>query len=67
MMWQHSHDLGCTDTDKDTGTSTIRRHKQFLKNYNMIWQIGHSNKIGMTQIRYEYDTQMKCPCILGHD
>ena len=35
----------------------IRRHEQFLKNYNMIRQIGH---------RYNTNTtlQMKCPYIL---
>lgn len=36
-------------------TSTIRQHKQFLKNYNMIQQIRH---------RYNINTvlQMKCLC-----
>ena len=36
------------DMDTSTGTSmgTIRRHEQFLKNYNMIQQIGHRYDTG---------------------
>lgn len=41
MIWK----LRCTDID--TGTDTIGRYEQVLKNYNMIQQIGH---------RYEIDT-----------
>jgi len=37
--------LGCTDTVM--GTSTIRQHEQFLKNYNMIRQIGYHYNRGM--------------------
>ena len=40
-----------------TGMGTIRRHKQFLKNYNMVQQIGHQYDTGMAP-------QMKCLCIL---
>ena len=50
--------LGCTDMDTSTSSGTIWRHRQFLKNYNMIQQIGH---------RYDTSTisQMKCLCILA--
>jgi len=43
--------------DTDIGMGTIWRHKQFLKNCNMIRQIGHRYDMGTTP-------QIKCPCIL---
>ena len=48
--------LGCTDTDMGTGTGTIWWHEQFLKNYNMIWQIGHHYDMGTTRIWHGYST-----------
>lgn len=36
-------------------TDTIRQHKQFLKNYNMIRQIGHYYYMS-TRVRHGYDT-----------
>jgi len=37
---------GCTGTEMDTGTGTIWWHEKFLKNYNMIQQIGHHYDTG---------------------
>ena len=64
LSWEMTYKLGCTDMDTDTGT--IYRHEQFLKNYNMIRQIGHNYNTGMTQIQHGYDIQMKCSCILAY-
>ena len=40
-----------TDPDMDMDTGMIRRHKQFKKNYNMIWPIGHSAGSRPRQLR----------------
>ena len=46
--------LGCTDTDTgtSTGMGTIRQHEQFLKNYNMMQQIGHCYDTNTIWVRH---------------
>ena len=43
-----------------TGMSTIWRHEQFLKNYNMIQQIGHRYDTILNVSRSKYRASIAC-------
>ena len=65
------HELGCKDMGTSTsmgmstGTGTIQRHEQFLKNYNKIRLIGYCYNMSTIHIRHRYDTPNEVSLLLS--